>query len=132
MVVRFRACSFFICVPFFHLFLFRVVWFHNRVPLGPVPGIIQLYDVLYTWHVFIRKESCCCCCCCRCSVPVLLQLLLFVIVCWKAKTVAGSLYLIPSTSFFFLFIQTLLIFNVCNPWQYCRIYGLDLPILHPR
>ena len=29
------------------LFLFGVVWFHNRVPLGPnVPGIVLQYDVL--------------------------------------------------------------------------------------
>ena len=40
------------------------------------------------------------------------QLLLFVIVCRMAQIVAGSLNLIPSGTFF-LFIQTLLIFDVC-------------------
>ena len=88
-----------------------VVWFHNRVPLGPdIPGIILLYDVVYTWHVFIHKE--CCCRCCSCSVPVFLlqQLPLFVILYRMAKNVAGSLNLIAS-SVFFLFIQTRIIFN---------------------
>ena len=31
-----------------------------------------------------------------------------------------------------LSLQTRLIFNVCTPWQYRRIYGLDLPTAQAR
>ena len=58
---------------------------------------------------------------------LLQQLLLFVIVCRMAKIVAGSL-----NCFLSLYSQTYIIFNACTPWQCCRIYGLDLRILHPR
>ena len=107
--------SLFLVRRFFHLFLVGVVWFHNRVPLGPaIPGIILLYDVLYTWHVFIYTERCCrCCCCCCAPVLLLLQKLLSVIVRRTAKTVAGSLNLMTS-NVFFLFIQTQFIFDVCT------------------
>jgi len=53
----------------------------------------------------------------------------FVIVCRMAKIVAGSSNLIPFSAFFLF--QHDLLFNRCTSWQYCRIYGLDLPILHP-
>ena len=50
--------------------LFGVVLFRNQVPPGPdTPGIILLYDVLYTWNVFIHTECCCRCCRC-CSVRI--------------------------------------------------------------
>ena len=126
------------CAVFFHVFFVwrGVVSQPSPSTVGPdIPGIILLYeyDVFNTWHVFIHTECCCRCCCC--SVPVLLlqQLLLFDVVCRMAKIVAGSLNLIPSSVFFPL-IQTRFIFHVCTstPWQYCRIYGLYLPILHPR
>ena len=129
-----RVLIFFLGVPFFfhRLVLFGVVWFCKQIPLGPdIPGILLLYALLYTLHVCIHPECCCRCCCC--SVPVLLlqQLLLFVIVCRMAKIVDGSLNLIPY-SVFFLFIQTRFFLDICTLWQGCRIYGLDLPILHPR
>ena len=147
MVVRFTACSLFFCVRRFFSpldVLFGVVWFHDRVPPGPdTPGCsvfvvvvgvvltfthrynavrghrILLYDVFYTWHVFIHTECCCRCCCCLLlcvAIPVLLlpQLLLLLILCRMTKTVAGSSNLIPS-SVFFPFIPTRLIFNVCIP-----------------
>ena len=51
---------FLVCRFFFHLlFLLGVVWFHNRVSLGPdIPGIILLCDcdVLCTWHVFLHTH----------------------------------------------------------------------------
>ena len=94
-------------VPLFHLSL---VWrgVVSQLSLGPdILGIILLYDVLHTWHVFIHTDCCCRCCCC-CSFVFLYcccccgQRLLFVIVCRMAKIVAGSLSLIPSSVFFSL------------------------------
>ena len=101
-MVRIQAWSVFCAVFLFtSFFLFGVVWFHIRVPLGPdIPCTILLYDVLYTWHVLIRRE-----CCCRCycySVPLLLQQLLLFVVCRMAKIVAGSLNLIPSSVLFLI------------------------------
>ena len=60
---------------------------------------------------------------------LLLQLLLFVMICRMAKYLLWSMG--SDSIVFFVFIQTRRIFNVCTPWQHCRIYGLDLPI-HPR
>ena len=93
----------------------------------------MLYDVLYTWYLaFVYTESCC-------SVPVLLlqQLLaaeLAVAVRHRVLDGSNCCWFIESDSihFVFLFIQTRFIFNEYTPWQYCRIYRLDLPILHPR
>ena len=43
---------------FLTYFLFGAVWFHNREPLGPdTPGIILLYEVLYSWHVLAMSAA---------------------------------------------------------------------------
>ena len=131
-MVRFLACSFYFIfgVPFVHLFLFGAVLFHNRVPLGPdIPGIILLYDVFIPC-MYLYRAAAAAVLLLLCVVILLLllhQLLLFVIVCRMAKIVAGSL-----NCFLSLYSQTYIIFNACTPWQCCRIYGLDLRILHPR
>ena len=109
-------------VPFFsHLFLFGVVWFHTRVPLGPrIPGIILLYDVLYTWHAFIHA--------CRVLLPLLPLLLLLLLLC--TGVFAASAAVVPhgvpdgkkccwfieydSIQCFLVFIQARFIFNVCT------------------
>ena len=88
MVVRIPACSRFFCwCAFFvsRLFLFGIMLLHSRVRPGPdIPGIILLYDDLYTWHVFIDTECCCRGCCCSAPVLLLQQLLLFIVVCeWQ-------------------------------------------------
>ena len=53
--------------------MFSAVWFHNRVPLVPdMTAIILLYDVVYTWHVFVHTMYCCGCrrCSASCYAPV--------------------------------------------------------------
>ena len=57
----------------FSLSLHRVVWFHNRVPPGPLPGTILLYDVIHTRHgLYIQSAAAAAaaaalCRCCFCS-----------------------------------------------------------------
>ena len=94
----------------------------HRQTQPDIPGVILLlYDVLCTWHVVVQSAAAGAAALCVAVLLLLLQqLLLFVIVCRMAKIVAGVLNLIPS-NVFFLFIQTRFIFNVCTPWQYCRI-----------
>ena len=107
MVIRFPAFSLFFGVPhYFSLFLFGVVWFHTRVPLGPgMPGIVLLYDVLYTWTCIYSY---------RVLLPLLLLLCTGVVGAAAAcccssscagwpKIVTGSLNLIPSSVFFLSF-----------------------------
>ena len=69
------------------------MWFHNRVPLGPdIPGIMLLFDVLYSWHVLYIQSAAAAAAaaCCSVAIPMLLQqLLLFVIVCRMEKNCCG-------------------------------------------
>ena len=107
------------------------MWFHKCVPLRPdIPGII-LFVVLYTWHVYVQSAAaaaaaalyrrCCCSSCCCSSSCAGWQALLLVRRIWFHPVVL-SLH------------SNTIIFNVCTPWQYCRIYGLDLPmvLVHTR
>ena len=58
---------------------------------------------------------CCSNCCCSTSCAGWQKLLLV-----RLKLILSSV--------FFVLIQTQFIFNVCTRRQYCRIYGLDLPV----
>ena len=126
-----RSILFFCCAVFFTSFLFGAVWFHNRVPLHRTWCTILLYDVYLVYLGCICVTGCCwrCCCsvCCYTAVVAATTAACcccLVIVCWQ-----NLLLVIESIpSVFFLFIQTQFTFNVRTPWQYCRIYGLDLPI----
>ena len=75
-----------------------------------MPGIILMHDALHTRHAYFvlyiqSAAAAAAALCVDLQLLLLQQLLLFVIVCWTAKNVAGSLNLIPS-SVFLLFIQT--------------------------
>ena len=134
-MVRSPACSllFIWSTVFFHLFfVWRRVVSQPNISRADIPGIIlPLYDVLYIRHVFIECGCRCCCslCCYTSAVAAASAAVRHRVP--DGKIVAGSLNLIPS-SVSFLFIQTPFIFNVCTPWQHCRICGLDLPIRHSR
>ena len=111
-----------VCIIFFFAFFFSVVWFHNRVPLRPdIPGYYTVVRrIIYPTCIYTKSASA--------AVAAAAAA-----VREPDGIVAGSWNLVPSSVVFFLFIQTREIFNVCtrNPWQYCRIHGLDLPT-HPR
>ena len=91
-----NVLSFYLCAVFSLLFVSgRVVSQSSTLRTWYTRYYYLLYDLLFTWHVFIHTECCCRCCC---SVPVVLlkQLLLFVIVCRMANNVAGWLNQFPS------------------------------------
>ena len=134
---------FFRCAFFFHLFFWRRVVSQPSTSIGPEILYGVLCDV-YTWHVFIRRVLLPLLLLCVAILLLLQHLLQFVIVCRMAKFVAGSLELIPVFS---LFIRARFIFNaprgntvafthftvpLSSTVAFLRIYGLDLPILHPR
>ena len=122
---EYRFFNFFFCQASHRLL------FHNRGPLGA--DILFLYCFtsyqvfVYTWHVCMHRVLLLCvlltavaassCCCCIECVP-------------DGKSCrCGPLNLIPVFSLS-SFKHDLFL---CTPWQYCRIFDLDLPIIiRPR
>ena len=105
--------SFFVMPTFF--FVHRV-WFHTRAPLQVGPDALNCC-IRYIPGMYLCVQSVAAAAAIRYREPD------GNICCWSIES---------DSSVFFLFIQTRFIFNAVLGSTCCRIYGLDLPVVHPR
>ena len=91
---------FLFCVFFSPLFVWPCVVYSqpsSTSTVGPdIPGIIVLYNVLYTWRIFIHKECCCCWCSVRCYAAAVRHR---VPDGWKKMLVVRWIWVHPAFSF---------------------------------
>ena len=99
---------FFWCSVFFHLFFLGTVW-----------GFTTGYPDLIDDYTAVR-----CCTTYEYVFATAAVLLLFVIVCRVTKFI--SVVVASDSIFSFSYSKTM--YFQCTPWQYCRMYSLDLPI----